>query len=394
MRGVSEPGAPDARATAIAEAASPVRDAGDPKERPVRTGIALCLSGGGYRAMLFHLGALWRLNELGYLPRLDRVSSVSGGSITAGALGHAWPRLDIDERGVARAFDAEVVAPLRRLGGRTIDIPTVLLGALLPGSIGSRLAGAYSRHLFGEATLQDLPDRPRFVLNATNLQSGVLWRFSKPYMADYRVGTIERPTTRLALAVAASSAFPPVLSPVRPTLDPASYSRGDGTLEDDVYRRRPMLTDGGVYDNLGLETAWKRHGTILVSDGGGQYQAQPNVRGDWLRQTRRVIGTIDSQVRALRKRQVIGGLSVGAREGAYWSIWSEVADFRLADALDVPDERAKELAHLATRLKKLDPPTQERLVNWGYAVCDTAMRKHVEPGTPRPDSLPYPATGI
>jgi NTE family protein len=213
-------------------------------------------------------------------------------------------------------------------------------------------------------------------------------------MADYRVGTIERPTTRLALAVAASSAFPPVLSPVRPKLDPADYVRGDGTLEGDEYRRRPMLTDGGVYDNLGLETAWKRYRTVLVSDGGGQYQAQPNVKGDWLRQTRRVIGTIDSQVRALRKRQVIGGLAVGAREGAYWSIWSEVADFRLAEALDVPDERAKELAHLATRLKKLDARTQERLVNWGYAVCDTAMRKHVEPGAPRPTALPYPATAI
>jgi NTE family protein len=96
--------APEVRDAAIAEAASPIRDIGDAPERRVQPGIALCLSGGGYRAMLFHLGALWRLNELGFLPRLDRVSSVSGGSITAGALGHAWPRLDLDEGGVARAF--------------------------------------------------------------------------------------------------------------------------------------------------------------------------------------------------------------------------------------------------------------------------------------------------
>jgi NTE family protein len=54
----------------------------DPYAAP-DSGIALCLSGGGYRAILFHVGALWRLNELGYLPKLDRVSSVSGGSITA-----------------------------------------------------------------------------------------------------------------------------------------------------------------------------------------------------------------------------------------------------------------------------------------------------------------------
>ena len=390
---MSEPdAAPATPQTAIAEAASPVRDIGD--GRRVQPGLALCLSGGGYRAMLFHLGALWRLNELGFLPRLDRVSSVSGGSITAGALGHGWSRLALDERGIAREFVAAVVEPVRALAGRTIDIPVVLLGALLPGSIGDRLAGSYARHLFGDSTLQDLPDRPRFVFNATNLQSGVLWRFSKPFMADYRVGTVERPTTRLALAVAASSAFPPVLSPVRPRLEPGDYAAGHGTLTADEYRRRPMLTDGGVYDNLGLETAWKRYDTVLVSDGGGQYQPQRDVKANWLHQTRRVIGTIDSQVRALRKRQVIGGLAAGAREGAYWSIWSEVADFHLADALDAPDARAKELAHVSTRLKKLDAHTQERLVNWGYAICDTAIRKHVRPGTPPPAGQPYPEAGI
>src|SRR5260370_305678 len=49
--------------------------------------VGLAMSGGGFRATLFHLGALWRLNELGYLTKLDRISSVSGGSITTGVLG-------------------------------------------------------------------------------------------------------------------------------------------------------------------------------------------------------------------------------------------------------------------------------------------------------------------
>ena len=52
----------------------------------IQPGIGLAFSGGGFRATLFHLGSLWRLNELGYLPKLDRISSVSGGSITAGRL--------------------------------------------------------------------------------------------------------------------------------------------------------------------------------------------------------------------------------------------------------------------------------------------------------------------
>src|SRR5919198_890036 len=111
--------------------------------------------------MLFHLGALWRLNEARLLPTLDL------------------------------------------------------------GTIGDKVASAYGRRLFDVRTLQDLPDRPRFVFCATSLQTGSLWRFSKPYMADYRVGVIPRPQVPLAIAVAASSAFPPFLSPVWLDLDPS-----------------------------------------------------------------------------------------------------------------------------------------------------------------------------
>src|SRR5580698_8622573 len=64
--------------------------------------IALCLSGGGYRALLFHLGSLIRLNEAGLLAKLARVSSVSGGSITAAALGMKWQALNFNADGVAQ----------------------------------------------------------------------------------------------------------------------------------------------------------------------------------------------------------------------------------------------------------------------------------------------------
>ena len=118
-------------------------------ERRPEPGTALCLSGGGYRAMLFHVGALWRLNEAAYLPKLVRVSSVSGGSITAGVLALAWPRLAFDDGGIAQRFVAEVVDPVRKLAGRTIDVPAIALGLLLPGTtIGDRIAGSYRRHLF------------------------------------------------------------------------------------------------------------------------------------------------------------------------------------------------------------------------------------------------------
>ena len=98
--------------------------------KPPQPGIALCLSGGGYRAMLFHLGALWRLNELGLLPRLDKVSSVSGGSITAGQLGLAWSQLRFDSAGVAQNFLERVVQPIRGLASLTIDVWAVFFGWL------------------------------------------------------------------------------------------------------------------------------------------------------------------------------------------------------------------------------------------------------------------------
>ena len=243
-------------------------------------GIALCLSGGGYRAMLFHLGALWRLNEAGYLPRLERVSSVSGGSMTNGALANAWGRLDFDDAGVARNFGPALVDPVRQLAGKTIDIWAIVLGILLPGSIGNWYARSLKRNLLGRATLQDMPDRPRFVFNATNLQSAVLWRSSKPYMRDYMVGEIKTPTIEVATAVAASGAFPPLLSPVTLKPKPTDWTPGSGLeLQRPPYTEKVLLTDGGVYDNLGLETAWKRYQTILISDGGGHVGGQPRPEG-------------------------------------------------------------------------------------------------------------------
>src|SRR5260370_41026135 len=65
---------------------------GDNPARPPRPGMGLCLSGGGYRAMLFHLGAIIRLNHAAILSRLRRISSVSGGSFTARVRGLQWQR--------------------------------------------------------------------------------------------------------------------------------------------------------------------------------------------------------------------------------------------------------------------------------------------------------------
>lgn len=374
-------------------------------------GTALCLSGGGYRAMLFHVGALWRLNEAGLLPKLQRISSVSGGSITAGYLALRWHDLAFDAQGVAQAFEDAFVSGIRRLARSTIDVRAGLTGIFGRGSIAEKVAEQYRDRLFGDATLQDLPSEskaPRFVLNAANVQSGALWRFSRPYMRDWRVGKVAMPDAPLAVAVAASSAFPPFLSPLRRALDPDSFEPGSGAgLQREPYTSRVVLTDGGVYDNLGLETCVKRFSTLLVSDGGGAIAAEPRPKGDWLRHAVRVLGIIDNQVRSLRKRDLIdlfearqdlldAGLAPGhevvrrlSRQGTFWGIRTDIANYGLTDALPCPHARTMVLAEEPTRLAKMPDTTQERLISWGYAVCDAALRRHFDSTLPAPAAFPY-----
>jgi NTE family protein len=215
-------------------------------------------------------------------------------------------------------------------------------------------------------------------------------------MSDYRVGEIKHPKIELAIAVAASSAFPPVLSPVELDLEPEDFTPGSGRdLTDEIYRTQVVLTDGGVYDNLGLETAWKRYETILVSDAGGAFAPEAEPKKDWVRHSVRVLFLIDNQVRSLRRKQLAESYKAKIRKGAFWSIGHNLKEkFDVKDALNCSFEMTNALAKIPTRLKKLDQATQERLINWGYAVCDASTRKYFDEKLPPPVNFPYPAGGV
>jgi NTE family protein len=354
---------------------------------------ALSLSGGGYRAMLFHAGVFWRLYEADLLGDIARIVSVSGGSIATSLLGLKWSRLSFQLSSLRTDFVPEVIAPLRALARETIDVWSVVMGFLFPWRTSVHVARAHDRKLFNGATLQDLPDTPRFVINATNIQSGVLWRFMKPYMRDWRVGKVCRPTVRLADAVAASSAFPPVLSPFELHLKESDFEAASGDdLQQPPFTTNVILADGGIYDSLELETAWKRHQTILVSDGGANCAPEKKPWSNWGSQAYRVLNLIDSRVRALRTRQIVDSLQAKVRLGAYWGVRTDIRNYGLTDALNCPLDSTQALARIPTRLKRLDDATRERLVNWGYAVCDAALRAHVYAGLPKP-AFPYPQRG-
>jgi len=361
-------------------------------------GVACCLSGGGYRAMLFHVGSLWRINEAGLLPSLKCVSSVSGGSITAAVLGVSWPDLHFGDDQVAQGFVSSVVAPLRAFARHTIDWLAVVGGGLNPfGTIAESIAAAYRKHLFGHKTLQDLPDSPVFVLNATNVQTSALWRFRKAYMGGYRTGLVHNPTLELAVAVGASSAFPPFLSPVH--LDLAGQHFEPDKLADlpyPPYTTKVVLSDGGVYDNLGLEPVFKHYDTVLVSDGGQKIAAEPDPASDWARHAYRILDLVDNQVRSLRKRLLIGAYVDQSRKGAYWGIRTNIVNYQLKDALSCPHDKTLQLAAVPTRLEAIPDDLQERLINWGYAVCDAALRKHYNVGDKiaPPRGFPYPGRGV
>jgi NTE family protein len=359
-------------------------------------GVGLCLSGGGFRAMLFHLGSLIRLNELGLLPAIDRVSSVSGGSLAAGILAAGWSGLGFDANGVATRFDVQVSEPLLRLARKRVDVPAILLGFIPFVHAANVAAGTYDRAVFHSKTLQDLPDRPRFVFTSTSLQTGVLWRFAKEYSADWRVGEWANPDLKLTLAVAASAGFPPLLSPatIKPPKGSIKSWGEPTTLTAPGFTKRLFLTDGGVYDNLGLEPVWKRYRTILVSDGGAVTQPIAKPWTNWYSQFRRVLD-ISLQQGINTRIRILHGLDASkTRTVAYWGIGTTVDSYGKGNPLAFSAEMTAGAAVVPTRLTKFCKETRQLLVRAGYAHTEAALAAsrvpipHPDPCAPSFDGLP------
>jgi NTE family protein len=403
---------------------SPVSIVPGDENKTVEDGIAVSLSGGGYRAMLFHTGVLWRLLELGLMSpgdrtatlasgqltpigTLKRVSSVSGGSIISGLLGLKWKSLDFSTTAsLVATYQSAVVKPVRDLAGVTLASGTlegaikVLADIVTPGSVNEHLAKAYDKHLFRKSKLSALPIDPRWVINASNLQSGALWRFMAPYMRDWKVGENKHTDkVTIAQAVAASSAFPPVLAPATFEFDDSDFTPGSGGPGSNNLQRPPFTTDvqladGGVYDNLGLETTYKRYQTLLVSDAGAPFKPAKDVPRNWAGLGKRVIDVVDNQVRALRKRLLINSFETGSRFGAFWDIDADISVFSAPGKLPCPHAQTLKLAAIGTDLGEKDDKTQERLINWGYAICDASVRSWLDTSLPAPSAFPYPASGV
>jgi NTE family protein len=356
------------------------------RPRAQREGIALCLSGGGFRAALFHAGAIRRLNALGVLPRVRTVSSVSGGSIASALLASAWPRLSL-QGDVFTNLEALFEQPLRAFCGRNIRNGPLLWGRLDPRnwprlvsptfSATDLLVAEYER-LLGPLRLTGLPTHPRFVFCAANLQTGVNFELSARSIGDYVLGYGEPGRFTLAEAVAASSAFPFAFPPLVRALDLDAFSGGDPHAVATGFRPAPRvaLTDGGVYDNMGLEPAWKTHEVVLVSDGGTPFDIDARPRTWLVPRLLRSFQVVANQALAVRKRWLIAAYLRGVYRGAYWGLGTDRDEYRTPGAERPVGYTGRVLDRLRvvrTDLDRFSPAEQSVLMNHGWALAGAAL---------------------
>lgn len=350
----------------------------DSSPATARAGNALCLSGGGFRAALFHLGGARRLNELGILSSLDAISAVSGGSILAAHLAdrvRPWPA----PGEVVPAWEERVAAPFRAFTGRNLRTRPLLL-QLLPWNwftlsvAAEALARDYERRLT-RLILPELPTRPRIVFSATEMAYGVNWVFEQSRTGDFQTGYLRpAPDMPVGRAVAASSAFPPYFPPLvlhfRP--DQLTGGRGRGAKRDEIVSRI-TLTDGGAYDNMALEPVWKRAQAVLVSDGGATFEIGMT-RNPFLRLLR-YGALLGRQAEAVRKRWLIASMSTGARGGAYWGIAGNPGDYGGAAGYTASLVR-EVIASVRTDMDAFSHAECAVLENHGYLLTDAALRRH------------------
>jgi NTE family protein len=393
----------------------------------VRPRIALALSGGGFRASIFHLGVLKRLAESGWLQRVDVLSTVSGGSIIAAFVVMRWAEW-IQAGADAAAFEQIIAQPfLRQIQQHNFILEWLFRSPLWPlrkaaNRQFTRTQAAVElidRWFFQGLRCDQLPERPLLVLNATSLQSIRSWRFTKGGLGDSRIGYSDwngRPLP-VALAVCASASFPPVFPPLR-------IRRGDYIFSGPSYGETPLpdfdfipLTDGGVYDNSGMEALFKptqlpggqlleKPEFLLVSDGGAppkydfRSSGLPTLTEGLL--LYRADQIAREQVTAVRTRWLMEQITTGKRQGLLVSLRSaldrigspkstQYCQF-VSTAQQIPPSLLPKLRAIRTSLDRFTTTECTALMYQAYLMTDcflwcyrdTMSEEYTVPATPAP----------
>jgi NTE family protein len=374
--------------------------------------IGLALSGGGFRATGFHLGVLARLAEQKRLEDVAFLSTVSGGSLCIGLVyalnDFKWP--------TSQEFIDGVQPRARELMiSRDLQFRMILRILMFPLRIfwsrAKDLSYLLRKHWGVTVNLCDLPERPRWMINATCYETAKNWRFERFRMGDYLFGYTYDTDILLSDALAASAGFPGLIGPL--ILDTRPYSwfkykrRKLGPTnqmdpDDHVNRKTEPVTpdysklhlwDGGVYDNLGLEglhnfrEGW-REGIdfVIVSDASGK--SRPERYWVWKSLMRIITGVMMDQIRSLRSRAVLerminhknedpGGFIQIGNTCSYVLKGAEMED-------EIPNkspqcltkEEADRAANMKTDIGRLSEERYELLFRHGFEVADYTLYAH------------------
>ncbi|WP_421955256.1 patatin-like phospholipase family protein [Polaromonas sp.] len=344
--------------------------------------IALALSGGGARAMAFHLGVLRYLAEQGLLERICRVSTVSGGSLLVGLMFHQcdmrWPS--------SEKFKEQVYDPLRaEMCSRSIAWATICQ-LFLPWNWVHLLSRAnlVAKVLQGwgiKQCLEDLPCRPEWSINGTTAENGRRFRFKRDSIGDWQFGYAQGGKFPLAKAMAVSAAFPGLIGPL--SIKTKGFAWKKRKVWDVSAPEEPVtllfkhlhLYDGGVYDNLGLEPYYDvgrqqskiKDITIYVSDAGAPL-AIDKASFISLFRAKRLADIMSEQSRTLRVRSFFQYLERSPVAGAYTYIATKIQGGNEAQA---------ELARsFPTNLSRMKPEQFDAIAGHGYAVAQDVERQY------------------
>jgi NTE family protein len=305
--------------------------------------VGLCLSGGGFRAALYGLGVLRYLAEADVLAHTTVACGVSGGSVAAAALVAAVaddPDALRRERFLKSVYDPFIA----RVTGTNLRNRALAAWArermVLRGQPRNVVLGeAIGKSLYPHVgALADLPDQPQLVVTATDLASGRAFRFSQAFIGSFDWGYAPTPPNlKLATAIAASASAPPAFPPLQ--LE---------TVDLGLPRNPPPIlsvTDGGVYDNLGVEwfQGWgsaRRPDAAVTAD----FLVVVNASGP-LPVTRRAFSGVRAlnrsrtvqyaQTQATRVRWFVTDLEANYRQGSYFGITGDPRRYRLPDGAPI-----------------------------------------------------------
>ena len=244
--------------------------------------LGLALSGGGFRATLYHLGVIRYLRDAGALREVSDIASVSGGSILAAHLVLNWDKYTGDEDDFSAAASEIIDFVQFDIRNHIVRRLPLIYSLKMFGKLARRemnylspnavLEKYYRELLYGDTCLYELPDLPRLHILATNVSDGVLSVFNKNGLyiqrrnndGGFEFEHIRGQMATLPRVVGASSAFPGFFPPVEISAEDLGVREGQFPTES--------FTDGGVYDNLGtrafswLENEVGAFDRVLVSD--------------------------------------------------------------------------------------------------------------------------------